>query len=99
MSAAFLGTSGHGTARITGAAPGPAKVETRICSMRRASSGGASLASAQRRVGQFLQCLKRQPLDHFAHGKTFGGDIEDGEIGIDALDDAERGERVGAAAD
>src|SRR5712692_10331797 len=35
MSAALLGMSGQGTVRITGAAPGPSKVETRICSIAR----------------------------------------------------------------
>ena len=30
ISAAFFGTSGHGTVRITGGAPGPSKVATRI---------------------------------------------------------------------
>src|SRR5271155_5512916 len=33
ISAAFAPTFGHGTVRISGLAPGPAKVETRICSM------------------------------------------------------------------
>src|SRR5439155_18828205 len=35
ISAAFLGTWGQGTVRITGLAPGPSKVETRICSIAR----------------------------------------------------------------
>ena len=30
ISAAFFGTSGHGTVRITGGAPGPSKVATRM---------------------------------------------------------------------
>src|SRR5260370_13213200 len=99
MSAAVLGPCGHGTARITGAAAGPAKGETRIWSMRRAFRGaGASLASVQRCVGDFLQGFEAKSLDHFAHGKTFGGDIKDGEIGIDALDGAARCEREGTTA-
>ena len=38
ISAAFFGTSGHGTVRITGGAPGPAKVATRIASLGISSS-------------------------------------------------------------
>src|SRR6516162_4405457 len=48
--AAFLGILGQGTLWITGLAPGPAKVETRICCMLMSSRRtGRSLAQYPRR--------------------------------------------------
>ena len=57
--------------------------------VRRTKAKGRDLASlsvllvwlgVQRRVGDALQGLKRQPFDYVANGKAVGSDVEDGEI-------------------
>ncbi len=52
----------------------------------------------QRRVRDLLQLIERQSRHHFAHRKAAVGDVEHREIGIDAIDGADRGERISAAA-
>ena len=43
-----------------------------------------------------MQCLQREARRHFANRKAAAGDVEHREIGVDALDDAKRGERIAA---
>src|SRR5580658_8327594 len=92
ISAAFPEIFGHGTVRISGAAPGPAKVQTRICSI------AVSSRHFQRGVSHLLQSIERQSWHHVAYREAVVGDVEHCEIGIDALDDADCRQRISAAA-
>jgi hypothetical protein len=67
MSAAFFPTCGHGTARMTGSAPGPAKVATRMVLLRM----GMPDMSAVVRGLEMLSCAPAAKAGTGA-GLTFG---------------------------
>src|SRR4030095_9016447 len=63
ISAALVGTSGHGTVRITGGAPGPSKVATRVLSFGTLTSSAVIPDSRKGRLG--IHALRNRPA-----GKT-----------------------------
>src|SRR5258707_15639486 len=72
MRAAFLGTCGHGTERMIGSAPGPAKVATRMVLLR--IDFGSSCAGRAPQTGQ-----RAIPFTPRIHGETVL--LEDGSPG------------------
>src|SRR6516164_1622662 len=87
ISAAFLPTFGHGTLRITGFAPGPSWVQTRICCMRLSSRavrlvefflGRATLSEA----GDEANCADRPPLTLLDYRLTLAGEAINGERSV-----------------
>jgi hypothetical protein len=51
---------------------------------------------AKRGIGARLQGREIDVLDHLAYDQPFGGDIDDGEVGIDPAHDGSGGQRVSA---
>src|SRR5437867_9242467 len=60
---------------------------------------GGDLSPCERRSSEPLQFLERQSVDHLDDLETLARNINDREIGVDTIDAADAGQRIGAALD
>src|ERR1700737_4576812 len=77
MSAAFFGTSGQGTERITGSQPGPSNVETRICSIARPLAMGGLFRIAPQRVRDIFRQGGTRGIHHNGEKIVIANDAEE----------------------
>src|SRR3954469_11439662 len=54
------------------------------------------VSEPERRPRELLEPVAGQPVDQFAHEQPSGRDVEDGQVGVDAVDHPGSGQRVGA---